>query len=45
MNTCEAPYRLPEGFYERLESDMTRLTDSVGEFGHRGYSIGGILSV
>ena len=20
MNTCHAPYRLPEGFYERLES-------------------------
>jgi len=22
MNTCQAPYRLPEGFYERLESDL-----------------------
>ena len=22
MNTCQAPYRLPEGFYERLESDI-----------------------
>ena len=22
MNTCQAPHRLPEGFYERLESDL-----------------------
>ena len=22
MNTCQAPYRLPEEFYERLESDL-----------------------
>ena len=22
MNTFQAPYRLPEGFYERLESDL-----------------------
>jgi len=28
MNTCHPPYRLPEGFYERLESDIdaSRLT-------------------
>ena len=28
MNHCQAPYRLPEGFYDRLEADLfaNRLT-------------------
>jgi hypothetical protein len=24
MNTCQAPYRLPERFYDRLESDIEK---------------------
>ena len=34
MNRCQAPYRLPEGFFERLEDDIveSRITPEEAAF-------------